>query len=187
MVYRGHGEPIALSFEVDRPEPVAKLPTVADRIALRAITSRDVICAHGDLALAAMLRLMVEHRIGCLPVVDDRRRPIGVVTKLDIIERLEGWMVALAEDDALPGDLAMVTASDIMMPLVVTVDEHATIAHAAAMMCLEDLHHVLVTSEAGVLVGIVSSKDLVDWIARNDGLSHDVRFPSGTIPPTVRR
>ena len=172
MVYRGGGEPLALSFEVERPEVVRRQPTVADRIALRTIMSRDVICARSDLALTAILRLMIEHRIGCIPVVDERRRPIGVVTKLDVIETLEAWLSSIIEGEVRPADLQQVIAGDLMMPLVITLDEHATVAHAAAMLSAEDLHHILVTSAEGMLVGIVSSKDLADWIARNDGLTH---------------
>ena len=170
MVYRARGEPRGLTFELDRAGPVPREATIADRVALRSIMSRELICAERDLAFGSILRLVVEHKIGCLPVVDGRRHAVGVITKLDVVERLEAWMASFGDGDAGPGDLADATAEDIMMPLVVTIDQHATIAHAAAMMNLEDLHHVLVTSGDGTLVGIVSSKDLVDWIARNDGL-----------------
>jgi CBS-domain-containing membrane protein len=32
------------------------------------------------------------------------------------------------------------------------------------MMTCEDLHHVLVVSPSGSLVGVVSSKDIVTWL-----------------------
>lgn len=186
LVYRDGGEPLARSFVTDRPDAVPEQVTIADRVGLRSLASHDVICCERDLALPAILQLVLEHRIGCLPVVDDRRRPIGVITKLDVVERLESWLTSFGDGAAMPGELAETTAADIMMPLVVTLDEHATVAHAAAMMSLENVHHVLVTSDTGALAGIVSSKDLVDWLARNDGLVPEpVRFASGTVPPPL--
>jgi CBS domain-containing protein len=58
-----------------------------------------------------------------------------------------------------------------MMPLALTLDEHATLAHAASLMTLEDLHHVMVVSCSGALIGIVSAKDVVRWLVENDQLT----------------
>jgi CBS domain-containing protein len=63
-----------------------------------------------------------------------------------------------------------------MLPLAITLDQSATVAHAAAMMSCEDLHHVLVVGDSGELVGVVSSKDVVNWLVSNDellGMPHD--------------
>ena len=47
---------------------------------------------------------------------------------------------------------------------------HASVAHAAAMMSLEDIHHVAIVADSGLLLGVVSSIDIVRWLAANDGL-----------------
>jgi CBS domain-containing protein len=70
----------------------------------------------------------------------------------------------------MPIDLAPRDADEVMMPIALVLDETATVAHAAAMMALEDTHHVLVVRETGELVGVVSSKDIVKWLVDNDGL-----------------
>ena len=57
-----------------------------------------------------------------------------------------------------------------MMPLAFTLDEHATIDHVAAMMSIEGVHHVPIVAESGCLIGVVSSLDIVRWLATNDGL-----------------
>jgi CBS domain-containing protein len=57
-----------------------------------------------------------------------------------------------------------------MMPLAMTLDEHATVAHAAAMMATEDMHHVIVVSDHAQLVGVVSTKDITNWLVENDRL-----------------
>ncbi|MEO8845496.1 MAG: CBS domain-containing protein [Kofleriaceae bacterium] len=124
--------------------------------------SRDVVCARDDLDVDAVVELMVRRRIGCVPVVDRDGRPIGMVTKQDLVEQL------LASRD--PEATTALAVYQLMMPLAFTLDEHATIAHAAALMIVENIHHVAIVGESGCLIGVVSTYDIVRWLATNDGL-----------------
>src|SRR6188768_1394635 len=133
-------------------------------VPLHQIMTADVVCARPELAIGAVVALMIEHRIGCIPVVDTRRRPIGMITKFDIVEQLDAFMRSVSNGSPMPADLAARTADEVMMPLAMTLGEHATIAHAAAMMTSEDLHHVVVVDARGQLVGVVSTKDVTSWI-----------------------
>ena len=142
--------------------------TNADQVQLREVMSRDLICARQDLAIEAVISLMVKNHLGCIPVVDAQRHPIGMITKFDIVEQLEAFMRSEANGSPLPVDLAARTADEVMMPLALTLDETSSVANAAAMMTCEDLHHVLVVSRTGTLVGVVSSKDIVTWLARSE-------------------
>jgi CBS domain-containing protein len=56
-----------------------------------------------------------------------------------------------------------------MMPLAITLNERSSVAHAAAMMAAEDVHHVPIVDVHGRMIGLVSSMDIVRWLARNDG------------------
>lgn len=131
---------------------VPRMRTVADTIPVTEIMSRDLVCARPDLSIQALKDLLVELHIGCVPIVDDAGRPLGIVTKLDLVEAREP-----------------VTAGDVMMPLAITLNQHATIAHAAAVMSLEDFHHVMVVGADHALIGVVSTMDIARWLARNDG------------------
>ena len=166
-VYHGHGQPYVQSMELGRTEePAPHEPTIADRVPVARVMSRDLVCARPDLDAAAVVALMLENHVGCVPVVDQRRRPIGVITKLDLVEQM----------CQLPGEHAARTAEELMLPLAITLGENATVAHAAAMMTCEDVHHVLVVGASGELVGVVSSKDVVNWLVKNDellGRTHD--------------
>jgi CBS domain-containing protein len=145
-------------------------PTIADRVGVVEIMTRDMVCARPDVPRDVLARLLIEHRIGCVPIVDERGRPRGIVTKLDLIEE--------HENDPMSGEAAAwVVAADLMMPMALTLDEHASVAHAAAMMVQEDLHHVMIVSESGVLVGVVSSQDIVRWVVANDELAGSVKVP----------
>jgi CBS-domain-containing membrane protein len=61
------------------------------------------------------------------------------------------------------------TVRDIMMPLSFTLPESAPIARAAALMAYEGVHRVVVISPAGNVVGILSSLDVLGWLARESG------------------
>lgn len=154
-IYTGTGElQSTRTRPVERPL-VPRTPTIADRISISAIMTRDIVCARPDLFLPALKELLVQNHIGCVPIVDDRGRPKGIVTKLDLV------------DSKGPA----VTAADVMMPLAITLNSHATIAHAAAMMAIEDFHHLMVVGNDHVLVGVVSTMDIVRWLAKNDGFT----------------
>lgn len=144
-------------------------PTIAGLVPITTIMSREVICARPDLPTETVVDLIVNNYIGCVPVVDDDGCPIGMITKRDLVEPLAN-RVNTANETPCWRDLAPRTAEELMLPLALTLDEHATVAQAAAIMALEDMHHIPVVSAKGRLLGMVSSLDIVRWLARNDGI-----------------
>lgn len=161
-VFRGRGsQTVRVPICETEGEGQLQVPTIADLVPVRRIMSRDVVCAREDLDVGALVDLMVRRRIGCVPVIDERGRPIGMVTKTDVVEQR---LAAIAH-----GGSPAMTAGELMMPLAITLDEHATVAHAAAMMAVEDFHHVAIVSDGGALIGVVSTMDIVRWLAANDG------------------
>jgi CBS domain-containing protein len=169
-VYGGRGEPHILAMELVTPHEPVQVHTGAGDIPLMTIASRDLVCARPDLDIAEVVRLMIRHHVGCIPVVDERRHPVGVITKFDIVEQIDAMLRSVANGSPLPADLSARNADEIMLPLAFTLDEQASIAHAAAMMTSEDVHHVLVVGANGQLIGIVSSKDIASWLVANDHL-----------------
>lgn len=169
-VYRGHGESV----------DVVPLPAYAGEwdglhrasshsVPLHRIVRRDLICATADLDLKAVIHLFMRYRIGCLPVIDEHRRPVGIITKHDLLEQLDAAMTAVGADSPLPEDLQPRCADEVMMPLALSLSEVATVADAASLMIREDTHHALVVAANGELVGVVSSKDIVSWLHETDG------------------
>lgn len=159
---------------VDRPlrcdecdRELLRVPTIADLVPLTEIMSRDLTCARRDLDAARVAELMVQNHIGCVPVVEEPGRPIGMITKLDLVERLTGGA----------GGLANQTADTLMMPMSIALNERATVAHAAALMANEDIHHLFVVDMDGRLIGVVSTMDVVRWLAKNDGFTGSANRP----------
>jgi CBS domain-containing protein len=129
---------------------------LAHAIPITEIMTRNVVCARPDLDVATLIDVILRDHLGCMPVVDDFGHPVGMVTKLDIVE----FLAAARDPDGL-------TAADVMMPLAITIEHTTTVAHAAALMAIEEMHHVMIVSGRR-LVGLVSTMDVTRWLALNE-------------------
>jgi CBS domain-containing protein len=182
IVYRAHGR--AEKSPREHPEGEVWFRTQsAEHAPIKCVMSRDLVCALPDLEIATVVSLLVEQRLGCLPIVDERRHPIGVITKFDLVEQLDATMHLAGCGCPLPADLKAQTAGDVMMPIALTLDARATVAHASSMMISERMHHVLVVSETGELIGVVSALDVVRWVTEDAvPLPRRERMARGTSP-----
>ncbi len=61
------------------------LKETLDRYRIRTIMKKDPMTINRDESLALALHAMANYRIGCIPVVDDRKNLVGIVTNQDII------------------------------------------------------------------------------------------------------
>jgi len=136
--------------------PPIQVPTIADLVPVTDIMTREVISTRRDQPTDAVVDLVIARRLGCLPVIEASGRPVGMITRLDLVEQC-------LRPNRPP------TAGELMLPLAITLGERATVAHAAALMASEDVHHVPIVDELGRMVGLVSSLDIMRWLARNDG------------------
>lgn len=53
-----------------------------------ALMTREVASAGPDDDLGQVARIMVERRIGAVPIIDGERRPVGIVSFVDVLRRL---------------------------------------------------------------------------------------------------
>jgi CBS domain-containing protein len=126
-----------------------------------------------------------DHRITGVPVVDAQDRVVGVVSVRDLIElysrepaarplRTPGFFEASSES-LTDGDLetvevpadSEVTAADAMTAQVFSVPATASLDEVARRMTKHRVHRVLV-DDAGRHVGILSTFDLLEVLARDD-------------------
>jgi CBS domain-containing protein len=124
---------------------------------LEQIMTASVVCVRRDVGVDAVAQLLREHGIDAVPVVDDKGRPIGIVTKTDLFREMQ-----LAADRPL-------TAGELMTRHVLWLPPEAAIASAAALMAAERIHHAIVLGADRRVFGIVSSIDLLGWLARKAG------------------
>jgi CBS domain-containing protein len=138
------------------------------------IMTENVVCVDEDTTIENVQWLLVDRSIGAVPVRDRQGRPVGIVAKTDLLrERDEpAWTVGMADgatDVALgERELSGLRARDLMTPVVHSVLSRASIAATAALMAREHVHHVVVVDDGGALAGIVSSLDVVRWVAARD-------------------
>ena len=121
------------------------------------ICSRIVVVALPGTSVHEGARLLREHHVGALVVIDSRQssRPVGVVTDRDMV------VGVLAEGI----DPAKVTVGDLMSGSVVTVNASEGVLESIRMMQSEGVRRVVVVDNAGSLVGIVSFNDLVPYVS----------------------
>ena len=105
------------------------------------------------------IRSLVVARVSALPVLDERERPIGVLTTKDILR-------AEAERDTSGGRRWLfdsTAAREVMSPWPPPIAPEADAREAAQMMLYLDLQRLFVI-EAGSVVGVISQTDIVDAV-----------------------
>jgi len=115
-----------------------------------------------DQQLSDVRAALADHRIHHLPIVDGQRL-VGIVSITDLLEygfRPRDTHQNL--DDYLDAHFSI---EQIMQADVVTIPNNSTIHDAAKALTTGSLHAVPVVDSEGNLVGIVTSTDLVSYLA----------------------
>ena len=142
------------------------------------LMTRDVRTASVSTPLREVARVLVEHRISGLPIVEGGR-VVGVVSEADILlkeqgdqPRRSGLLGALAllgaDRDEIEAKLNASTAGEAMSSPAVTITEDRPVAEAAAAMMNGGINRLPVVDTAGRLAGIVTRADLVRAFVRSD-------------------
>lgn len=120
------------------------------------VMTRNVITVKKDTPVAEAQRIMKEHKIRRLPVVDDEGRPIGVVTgnRLERVKPRSGtpllWQITYL--------LSHTTVGDVMRKKVITVKPTDSVEQAITKAQSAKVGTVIVV-EKGKIVGICSTND----------------------------
>jgi CBS domain-containing protein len=156
-------------------------PHTAGTETVAAIMSRTTLCMKPDVGVSTAASILLEQRMSGAPVVDADDRPIGVISKTDLLRHLHerGDAVDISASpekiDAALGTgfhdtgVDESTVADVMMPVVFAIAEDTTIGVASALMAGEGVHRLPVLGEDGTVVGILSTLDIVRWVARQSG------------------
>jgi predicted transcriptional regulator len=143
---------------------------------VRDIMTTPVVTAGPNMTIRELAQLLLRKHVSGVPVVDDFGRPIDVVSKSDILDRVHndeetygleklfyrtafGMTERLGEGFHLDS-LGEGTVQEIMTPLVLSVSADTPTPLAARMMAFEEVHRVIVT-EDGRMVGILTTMDIV--------------------------
>jgi CBS domain-containing protein len=114
------------------------------------VMTEKVASASPETDLHAVAAIMRDQNVGIVPIVDERRRIVGVITDRDIVVRVDANATPPAE----------VKAADVMTTDPVTVRPEDDLHDVIDRMGEEGLQRVLVVDEGSGLVGIISISDL---------------------------
>ena len=167
------------------------------------VMTREVVAVRGPTPFKELVRLLNEHRVTAVPVLDDAGRlVVGVVSESDLalkeVAPLREAHTPAFETAQHRGERAKagsLTAAELMTAPAVTVGPEELVATAARRMYDRRVKRLPVVDHSGALVGIVTRTDLLKVFLRSDDeLRFDVldhvsgdllRLPPGTVEVEV--
>ena len=159
------------------------------RLVCLAETARDVMTPNPlsisqDATVREAATFLIEANIGAAPVINEAGRPVGVLSRSDIVrhqcaqaaplpdsDARHWWSIAAAEN----GDVenAWINAADpttpvheIMTPALICVPPDAPLDEVIHKMLGLRIQSVFVIDDAGVLIGTVSQLDILRAMGR---------------------
>ena len=115
---------------------------------LRSLQLRPAVSCAPETPVREVLKTMRARRIGSMVVAGADAVPLGILTTVDVLERI-----------AEPQASVELPVSALMTPRPVALEEDATLADAAIVMARRGIRHVIVTRD-GKLTGVVAERDL---------------------------
>jgi predicted transcriptional regulator len=142
----GTGSNLVCVVPVDLPAPVDS--SLSDEAHVASVMTRVVHCVRPDTRVETAAALFVERGLRAAPVVDERARVLGVVSRADLVG--VGGTVGL-----------VMTSNAFVLP------ERATVSRAAELLMLDGIHCIPVVAPDRVILGIVTPRDITRWVARH--------------------
>ncbi|OLS01895.1 CBS domain-containing protein [Tissierella creatinophila] len=151
---------------------------------IKDIMTKDVITVHEEDTVEKCANLLITHDLSGIPVVDDKGKVKGIVTEGDLIRRASriegppvlevlGGLFYLESPkkfiDKLKKSMGSI-AREIMTENVITVGPDKEIEDAATLLVQEKIKRLPVVDKEGNLIGIVSRKDIMNYLFNPDYL-----------------
>jgi len=140
-------------LEEEQPGP-SELESVLFSATLKDVAAVAPIVVEPATALAEVLRLMCENRRGCV-LVEQAGRLVGIFTERDVLVKIAGN----------PIDLDHKPVSDYMTPDPETLSGDSGVGYALNKMVVEGYRHIPLVDDQGRPTGVVSMRDLIEYIS----------------------
>ena len=159
----GRKEPVARELGLDGDQPLAR------------VMRRDVPAVHPESPLPEVFQAVTSTRLNRALVVDADRRPVGLVTDAELLERVTpalrpGAIRSLMQrlpfrhgkgEESAAAHTRGRTAAEVMSRELATVRDDVLLSEAVATMLRGDHKVLAVTDADGRVVGIVDRADLL--------------------------
>ncbi len=146
------------------------------------IMRQPVLSMREEDSLEEAARVMLEHDLRGIPVVNDRGQLTGFLSVSDFVAKdkslpfsrfyapqLFGKWVPKEGLERIYEEARSISVKEVMSTKVVTVSEEATVEEVVELMLRRDLNRIPVVRD-GAPVGIVARYDLLKLMARDDKL-----------------
>ena len=135
----------------------------------------DVIVAKEEDSIADVAKLLIEERIGGLPVINSENKVVGIISETDIIKKekyieppmfvnlLEG-IIFLDDIRKMENDIKKVAAykvEDLMSKDIIMVNENDSFDYVANIMIKKSINRVPVVDDDSKLKGIICRYDII--------------------------
>lgn len=134
----------------------AAVHSLLERTLVSDLMVSPVRCAKLSMTRAQVARIMVAAEISAMPVVDDDGVVRGLVTKTDVVREDYGE----ARNAGAAGQV-----EKFMTASVLTLAPSDTLNNAVNLLAKAAVHHVVAVDEHGRAQGMLSSLDLMHWLA----------------------
>jgi len=129
-----------------------------------------VVTAGPGTTFKELVSLLAEHGIAAIPVLDERRRPIGVVDEADLLARhgSEGKQKPVFRKRRVWTKAQGLTARELMTRRAPTVAKDEPVAGAARRLVEAKLRRLYVVDGSGRLIGVLARRDVLRAFLRPD-------------------
>ena len=136
------------------------------------VMTADVVTADRQMSCKRAVSLMTECRLTAVPVVDDSRKVVGMVSEADVLRKQErrrgrsgaGFLRSSRRDHRAEAR----TVGGLMTSPAVTIGPDAPLDAAARLMNEHHFRRLPVVSASGELAGVVSRRDPMKVFLRSD-------------------
>ncbi|MER7591623.1 CBS domain-containing protein [Micromonospora sp. NPDC127501] len=138
------------------------------------VMTREVETVLAETPYREVVDVLLRRGVSAVPVIDDFRRVLGVVSEADLLHRIERAgepalrRVFESRRRVARAKSAALLAGDLMTAPAVTTNPEAPLSAAARLMDREQVKRLPVLDDLGRLIGIVSRADLLRVHLRSD-------------------
>lgn len=166
------------------------------------VMTREVVTVGEYTSYREIVDLLTQRQISAMPVLDEQRRVVGVVSEADLLHKIEfageeprRSLVGRRRRRKAEAKANALFARELMSAPAITVTAEASLPVAAKLMDDMGVKRLPVVDERGQLVGIVTRSDLLRVYLRpdcdierdvvEDVLGHVLLVEPGTVTVTV--
>lgn len=144
----------SLSLVLGHENSSARIMDSLDIPVHRIMALHPIVVEKGD-GLSEVVKKLIAHNIGALPVIDEMGVVQGIITLRDV--------VGLLGTGSEPLNVAV---SEIMTKKMTKIDQEATMVDAVKLMSNLRIRRLPVLSPEGVLIGMVTNRDVMRLVSR---------------------